>query len=103
MIRRVRAFAVALCLGLAGAAGAGDSQADLKRCAAEPDSLKRLTCYDGLASGASAPGNAGSDTPSTKKSEAKSDSQQCQGITKKGKQCSRKAQSGRSFCYQHGP
>lgn len=30
------------------------------------------------------------------------ESTQCQATTKKGKQCSRKAKSGSSFCWQHG-
>lgn len=98
MIRKVMLLSVVV-LSMSGVARAADVQSDLKRCASEPDSLRRLTCYDGLASGAgSAPSAA-----SPAKTEAKQGSQQCQGITKKGAQCSRKAQPGRQHCYQHGP
>lgn len=33
---------------------------------------------------------------------SQSNTPQCQGITKKGSQCSRKAKVGSSFCWQHG-
>ena len=98
MLSNLKVAAAAALISMASVAGAADLAAGLKKCAADTDSLRRLTCYDALASGA----GASPATASPAKEDAKQGSQQCQGITKKGAQCSRKAQPGRSYCYQHG-
>lgn len=63
-------------------------------CAKIADKGARLECYD-RAAGGSAP----SAEPKSKSSAETSG--RCQATTKKGAQCKRNAQPGRSYCYQH--
>jgi hypothetical protein len=99
-MRRLAAAVAAFLLS--SVAVASDLNTDLKRCAAINDGLQRLTCYDALAGrdGASAPAPVPTRSASARAKEAPS--RQCQATTKKGRQCSRTARPGSSYCWQHG-
>lgn len=93
------------------ALSAADVGGELKKCSAIVDNLERLTCYDRLAKQADASGTAGTTAPATAAPQslrstpaprsAPVTSSRCQAITKKGTQCSRNAQPGRQYCWQH--
>lgn len=93
---RMRLAVLAALLLAASGAGAADLEGELRRCSEIGDSLVRLNCYDALAKGNSAPS---ASRASTTQNAA---SGQCEGITKKGRQCSRRAKPGSRYCYQHG-
>lgn len=66
-------------------------------CSKIADKTARLECFDKTAA---APAPAPAAAPARERAAT---SARCQGITKKGAQCKRNAQAGRSYCYQHGP
>lgn len=108
-------FTVALLLGAMTATEADSLATSLKKCAAVPDSLQRLVCYDDLAKGSTGtPSEAGARMPMTLvsspspapppsiSSQRQTTSVRCQATTQKGRQCKRTASSGSSYCWQHG-
>ena len=92
-----------------------DLRVSISKCAAVTDSLQRLVCYDAIAKNAGVPSAAtgagplplagltstpkSSPTPETTRSPTAR--QQCAATTKKGARCSRPAQLGSSYCWQH--
>lgn len=92
-----------------------DLRGSISKCAAVADSLQRLVCYDAIAknAGASATASGAAALPfsgltSTPRSSATPETatrstarQQCAATTKKGTRCSRLAQPGSSYCWQH--
>ena len=108
-------FTVAVLLSAIAATEAESLATSLKKCAAVPDSLQRLVCYDDLAKGnAGTPLDASARTPmtlvsspspaptSSRTSQRQTTSVRCQATTQKGRQCKRTASSGSSYCWQHG-
>ena len=82
-----------LCAALAALLMAWSASAE--ECSKITDKEARLACFDRGSSGAPAAPAAGAGP----KQEATS--KRCQGTTRKGAQCKRNAQPGRSYCYQH--
>lgn len=112
-----RATAAISLLAVVGTALAqeADLRSGLAKCAVVSDSLQRLVCYDALAK-AAGPATVGPSSPllpiaglqadqpsstpqpTTLRSTAR---QGCAATTKKGARCSRLAESGGSYCWQH--
>jgi len=74
------------------------ASAAAEACSKIADKTARLECFDKTAA-AAVPAPAAAPAPTRERAAASS---RCQGITKKGAQCKRSAQPGRSYCYQHG-